>query len=138
MANTNPISDALGMAPMPEKPKLVLGTVAIDDNSDYEYARQNIYGVIETGANALDELAQVAAQTQHPRAYEVLANLVKTMVEANKDLLALRKTKIDIEKATGENMNDGMGGNKVQNNLFVGSTAELQKFLKDMKNGGKD
>jgi hypothetical protein len=136
MANNN-ISDALGMAPMPEKPKLVLGTVAIDDNSDYEYARQNIYSVIETGANALDELAQVAAQTQHPRAYEVLANLVKTMVEANKDLLNIRKTKLEIEKASGENMSDGMGGNKVQNNLFVGSTAELQKFLKDMKNGGQ-
>lgn len=136
-ANNDPISSALGMAPMPDKPKLVLGTIAIDDNSDYEYARQNIYGVIETGANALDALAQVAAQTQHPRAYEVLANLVKTMVEANKDLLNLRKTKIDIEKASGEDMSVGMGGNKVQNNLFVGSTAELQKFLKDMKNGGQ-
>jgi hypothetical protein len=136
-ANNDPISSALGMAPMPDKPKLVLGTIAIDDNSDYEYARQNIYGVIETGANALDALAQVAAQTQHPRAYEVLANLVKTMVEANKDLLNLRKTKIDIEKASGEDMSGGMGGNKVQNNLFVGSTAELQKFLKDMKNGGQ-
>ena len=86
-ANNDPISNALGMTPMPEKPKLVLGTVAIDDNSDYEYARQNIYGVIETGANALDQLAQIAAQTQHPRAFEVLANLVKTMVDANKDLL---------------------------------------------------
>lgn len=136
-ANNDPISSALGMAPMPDKPKLVLGTIAIDDNSDYEYARQNIYGVIETGANALDALAQVAAQTQHPRAYEVLANLVKTMVEANKDLLNLRKTKIDIEKASGEDMSGGMGSNKVQNNLFVGSTAELQKFLKDMKNGGQ-
>jgi len=137
-ANNDPISNALGMTPMPEQPKLVLGTVAIDDNSDYEYARQNIYGVIETGANALDQLAQIAAQTQHPRAFEVLANLVKTMVDANKDLLNIRKTKLEIEKASGENMNDGMGGNKVQNNLFVGSTAELQKFLKDMKNGGKD
>ena len=137
-ANNDPISKALGMTPMPEQPKLVLGTVTIDDNTDYEYARQNIYGVIETGANALDQLAQIAAQTQHPRAFEVLANLVKTMVDANKDLLNIRKTKLEIEKASGENMSDSMGGNKVQNNLFVGSTAELQKFLKDMKNGGKD
>jgi hypothetical protein len=135
-ANNDPISKALGMTPMPEQPKLVLGTVTIDDNTDYEYARQNIYGVIETGANALDQLAQIAAQSQHPRAFEVLANLVKTLVDANKDLLNIRKTKLEIEKASGENMNDGMGGNKVQNNLFVGSTAELQKFLKDMKNGG--
>jgi len=133
MANNDPIGKALDMAPMPEQPKLVLGTVSIDDDNDYEYARQNIYSVIETGANALDELAQVAAQTQHPRAFEVLATMVKTLVEANKDLMNLKKTKIEIQKAA-DGPNDSMGGNKVQNNLFVGSTTELQKFLKDMRN----
>lgn len=133
MANNDPIGKALDMAPMPEQPKLVLGTVAIDDNNDYEYARQNIYSIIETGANALDELAQVAAQTQHPRAFEVLANMVKTMVDANKDLLNLKKTKLEIQRSVDGPV-DGLGGNKVQNNLFVGSTNELQKFLKDMRN----
>jgi hypothetical protein len=133
MANNDPIGKALDMAPMPERPKLVLGTVAIDDDNDYEYARQNIYSIIETGANALDELAQVAAQTQHPRAFEVLATMVKTLVDANKDLLTIKKTKIEIQKAADGPV-DGLGGNKVQNNLFVGSTTELQKFLKDMRN----
>ena len=133
MANNDPIGKALDMAPMPEQPKLVLGTVSIDDNKDYEYARQNIYSIIETGANALDELAQVAAQTQHPRAFEVLANMVKTMVDANKDLLNLQKTNIEINRSR-DGTGEGMGGNKVQNNLFVGSTTELQKFLKDMRN----
>lgn len=136
MANNDSISDALGMTPMPEQPKLVLGTVAIDDNNDYEYARQNIYSIIETGANALDELAQVAAQTQHPRAFEVLATMVKTLVDANKDLMNLKKTKIEIQKAADGPV-DGMGGNKVQNNLFVGSTTELQKFLKDMRSNNE-
>lgn len=121
------------MAPMPEQPKIVLGTVAIDDDNDYEYARQNIYSIIETGANALDTLAQVATQTQHPRAFEVLATMVKTLVDANKDLLNIKKTKIEILKAS-EGPVEGLGNNKVQNNLFVGSTAELQKFLKDMRN----
>lgn len=133
MANNDPIGKALDMAPMPEQPKIVLGTVAIDDDNDYEYARQNIYSIIETGANALDELAQVAAQTQHPRAFEVLATMVKTLVDANKDLLNIKKTKIEIQKAA-EGPVEGLGNNKVQNNLFVGSTAELQKFLKDMRN----
>lgn len=133
MANNDPIGKALDMAPMPEQPKLVLGTVAIEDDNDYEYARQNIYSIIETGANALDELAQVAAQTQHPRAFEVLATMVKTLVDANKDLLNIKKTKIEIQKAA-EGPVEGLGNNKVQNNLFVGSTAELQKFLKDMRN----
>lgn len=133
MANNDSIGKALDMAPMPEQPKIVLGTVSIDDDNDYEYARQNIYSIIETGANALDELAQVAAQTQHPRAFEVLANMVKTMVDANKDLLNLKKTKLEITKSQ-DGTGEGMGGNKVQNNLFVGSTTELQKFLKDMRN----
>lgn len=135
MANNDPISKALDMQPMPEQPKIVLGTVAIDDDNDYEYARQNIYQVIETGANALDNLAAVASQSQHPRAYEVLASMIKTLVEANKDLLNIRKTKMEIQRAN-EGPVEGLGGNKVQNNLFVGSTADLQKFITGMKNNG--
>lgn len=131
-SNNDTIAAALDLAPLThpalaEKPKA-------EENNDYEYARQNIYRVIETGANALDELAQVAAQSQHPRAYEVLTQLVKTMVDANKDLMHLKKTKVEIEKIT-DTPHDNMGNNKVQNNLFVGSTAELQKFISSMKNG---
>ena len=83
----------------------------------------------------LDELAQVAAQSQHPRAYEVLTNLVKTMVEANKDLMHLKKIKVEVQKMSDEPL-DNMSGNKVQNNLFVGSTTQLQKFISGMKNSG--
>lgn len=131
-SNNDTIAAALDLAPLShpalaEKPKA-------EENNDYEYARQNIYRVIETGANALDELAQVAAQSQHPRAYEVLTQLVKTMVEANKDLMHLKKTKVEIEKIT-DTPHDALSNNKVQNNLFVGSTAELQKFISSMKNG---
>ena len=136
MANNDIISDSLGMSPMPEQPKLVLGTVAIDDNSDYDYARQNIYAIIETGANARDQLAQVAAQSQHPRAFEVLSTMVNTLVNANKELINIKKSKIEIGRLA-EGPVDGLGGNKVQNNLFVGSTAELQKFISGMKNNGE-
>ena len=132
-SNNDTIADALDLAPLTH-PALA-EPIKADDNNDYEYARQNIYRVIETGANALDELAQVAAQSQHPRAYEVLTNLVKTMVEANKDLMHLKKTKVEIQKISDDPV-DTMGGNKIQNNLFVGSTTELQKFIAGMKNGG--
>lgn len=118
-----PLADAQLPTTQTEKPK--------PENNDYEYARQNIYGVIETGANALDELAQVAAQSQHPRAYEVLTNLVKTLVEANKSLIDLKKTHREIEQKT-----ESEQPQKVQNNLFVGSTAELQKMLESMKTNG--
>lgn len=101
------------------------------DEKDYEAARQNIYRVIETGATALDELAQVAAQSQHPRAYEVLANLVKTMVDANKDLIHLKKAKAEVERINNKN---NSGPTNIKNSIFVGSTAELQKMLKDVGN----
>lgn len=132
-SNNDTIAAALDLAPLTH-PALA-ETPKVEENNDYEYARQNIYRVIETGANALDELAQVAAQSQHPRAYEVLTTLVKTMVEANKDLMHLKKTKVEIQKMSDTPV-DNMGANKVQNNLFVGSTAELQKFISGMKNGG--
>lgn len=102
------------------------------DEKDYEAVRQNIYRVIETGANALDELAQVAAQSQHPRAYEVLANLVKTMVDANKDLIQLKKTKAEVEKINNKTTSSGQ--TNIKNSIFVGSTAELQKMLNNAGN----
>lgn len=94
--------------------------------SDYEYARGNLISIIEKGNEALTGILDVAGMSQHPRSYEVAANLIKTMAEVNKDLLDLTKKKMDM---TGE-----IGTPKtINNNLFVGSTAELQKLLK--KNG---
>jgi hypothetical protein len=136
-SNNDSIADALDLTPISHAAAPALADPkTAEDNNDYEYARQNIYRVIETGANALDELAQVAAQSQHPRAYEVLTNLVKTMVEANKDLMHIKKTKVEIQRMSDDPADNNMGGNKVQNNLFVGSTAELQKFISGMKSGG--
>ena len=135
-SNNDTIADALDLTPLSHSAApAIADPKKAEDNNDYEYARQNIYRVIETGANALDELAQVAAQSQHPRAYEVLTNLVKTMVEANKDLMHLKKIKVEVQKMSDEPL-DNMSGNKVQNNLFVGSTTQLQKFISGMKNSG--
>tara|TARA_R110000822_G_scaffold3972_2_gene16959 strand:- start:7661 stop:8065 length:405 start_codon:yes stop_codon:yes gene_type:complete len=101
--------------------------------NDFEYARGNLYGVIENGSAALSELLQVAQQGQHPRAYEVVATLVRTLSDANIALLDLTKKKQNIENEEG--MQKGQGPNTVNNTLFVGSTGELQKLIKKQIDG---
>lgn len=95
---------------------------------DFEYARGNMINAIEKGQEALNGILEVAGMSQHPRAYEVAATLVKATVDASKDLMELAKRKRDLDKPA-----DGQapgGPNKVTNNMFVGSTAELLKALK--------
>ena len=101
--------------------------------NDFEYARGNLYGVIENGSAALSELLQVAQQGQHPRAYEVVATLVRTLSDANIALLDHTKKKQNIENEEG--MQKGQGPNTVNNTLFVGSTGELQKLIKKQIDG---
>jgi hypothetical protein len=94
---------------------------------DFEYARGNMITAIEKGQEALNGILEVAGMSQHPRAYEVAATLVKATVDASKDLMELSKRKKDLDKpAEGE----AAGPNRVTNNMFVGSTAELLKALK--------
>ena len=93
---------------------------------DFEYARGNMIAVIEKGQEALSGILDVAGMSQHPRAFEVAATLLRAVSDANKDLLELSKRK---QELTGESNKP----NTINNNLFVGSTAELQKLI---KNGG--
>lgn len=118
------ISQSLGIAPL-QKQEILPATQSDQVTSDFEYARGNIINTIEKGNEALQGILDVAGMGQHPRAYEVAANLVKTMVEANKDLLDLTKKRKEIEKA-----DNALNPQTVNNNLFVGSTAELLKALK--------
>jgi hypothetical protein len=100
-----------------------------DAEQDFELARKNLQELAKKGNKALDELIMLAKNSEHPRAYEVVATLIKTLADTNKDLLETRKRKLDIDKARGAHPE---GSPKtVNNNLFVGSTAELQKFLKE-------
>jgi len=99
-----------------------------DINDDYQYARENLYSVIEKGTEALDSLLELAKVSEHPRAFEVVATLSKTLMDANKDLLSVQKKVKELQKEE-----EDAGGNtkqNVTNALFVGSTAELQKMLK--------
>jgi hypothetical protein len=91
---------------------------------DYYYARENLKSIIDNAQQSIDDLSSIASTSESPRAYEVLSTLMKTIVEANKDLLELqRKVKQIKEDSSSQPQN-------VTNALFVGSTSELQKLIK--------
>jgi len=119
----DPISKALNMVPM--QGVLPVESKPIDNNDDFEYARGNMLSILERGNGALDSLLDVADQSQHPRAYEVVATLIKTLADANKDLLELQKKNKELKKVEDNNT-----PKTINNNLFVGSTTELQRLLK--------
>ncbi len=121
------ISGSLGLDPIDQPGRLtsVLPVLKAEKNDDYEYARRNLYDVIEKGNNALEDIMDVAKQSESPRAYEVVTNLIKTMVDANKDLLQLAKTRKELEAREPEK------AQVTNNNLFVGSSAELLKMIKN-------
>lgn len=122
--NDDPIADTLGLTPINNLPMAVVDTYGDKQvDNDFEYARGNMISAIEKGQEALSGVLEVAGMSQHPRAYEVAATLVKTLADANKDLLELQKRKKDL---TGV----GPSPTTVNNNLFVGSTAELQQLIK--------
>lgn len=118
------IGDALGLTPIQQ----VLPKVQkehVDAVTDYQYARGNMLNILEKGNQALDGMLDVADQSQHPRAYEVVATLIKTLADTNKDLIELAKKTKELERMDGVE-----GPQTINNNLFVGSTVELQKLLK--------
>ena len=100
-----------------------------DVDNDYIYARENMYNIIERGQDAIDELLQEARDSGNARMFEVLGQLIKTVGEQNQNLVNIHKQLKDIKKEV-----DSVP-NKVTNALFVGSTSDLQKMLKDSKNG---
>ena len=95
-------------------------------DSEYDYTKQNLHNIIDRGSDALEEMLMIAKQTEQPRAFEVVSTLLKTLSDANKDLLELKSKQKALkgEKPTAKN---------VTNALFVGSTAELQKMIKEAK-----
>ena len=116
--------------PTPERVKPINDTESIS-NTDFQYTRENLYNVIERGQDAMEGLLQVAQETEHPRAYEVVGQLMDKLTNANKELINLHKQIKDIN-------DDGkVKTQNVTNALFVGSTAELQKLLKAKQKEGQ-
>jgi hypothetical protein len=132
------VSNALDMTPLPvaikEEEEIAMDTLPDETvQDDFDYARDNMRQLISKGQNALDGILTIASGSEHPRAYEVAAALMKTMAETNKDLLELQKTKKVLQKEDPK-APQLEGPQSVTNNLFVGSTAELQKMIKDKQN----
>jgi transcriptional regulator with AAA-type ATPase domain len=135
-ANNDPIANALGVTPLLNSLSVKnMITDAHNDSAknDFETARANIHEVIQNGQEAMFKLGEIANSSQHPRAFEVLAKLMETMLQANKDLMELQSKIREINSADAP-MNEH--AKTINNNLFVGSTSELQKMIENMKNGG--
>jgi hypothetical protein len=135
-ANNDPIGNALNLPANKPETNGTVSTIIADAHNDsartdFEIARANIHTIIENGSDALSKLSQIANSSQHPKAYEALAKLTEIMLKANKDLLDLQ-TKIRTIDAAFAPINDE--AKTINNNLFVGSTAELQKVLKNLRN----
>ncbi len=92
--------------------------------TDYKYTRENLYGLVERGQDAIEGILDVCKETENPRAYEVAGQLIKTVGETAEKLLDIQTKLKRLEDENG-------GAVKTQHNhLYVGSTSELQKFLK--------
>jgi hypothetical protein len=119
------IAETLNLTPQePLKGEVVKVEPAKDDKleNDFQYARENLYNIIERGTDALNGIVDLANQSQHPRSFEVVADLVRTLSGANKDLLDIQKKMKDMDP-------EAHGPKKVENNLFIGSTKDLTDLL---------
>ena len=96
-----------------------------DLKKDYEYTRANLYSIIEKGQEAINGILELAQETELPRAYEVAGQLIKNVSDATEKLIDIQKKLKDIE-----DVKDKKSPTNVTNALFVGSTAELAKLIK--------
>jgi hypothetical protein len=103
------------------------GSSEKDISNDYEYTRENLYNLVENGNAALEDLVELAKQSEHPRTYEVLATLIKTIGDTTDKLSVLHEKQ--------QKLNDEVesSGDVTNNNLFVGSTTDLIDILKNKK-----
>jgi hypothetical protein len=122
------LSEVLDVEPIDyQTTKIVEVKSPVED--DAEFARANIRDLISKGNSAIDNLLQVANASEHPRAYEVAAGLIKNLGDLNKDLLEIQKRKRDLDPTQSKNNST----TNIDKAVFVGSTTELVKFLKNNK-----
>jgi hypothetical protein len=97
-------------------------------DKDYEEIRTNLKDIIKRGAEAIDGILLVASETQQPRAYEVVATLIKSVADVNKDLLTMHKQMQDLKNDQPQQKQSA--GQITNNSIFVGSTSDLQAIIK--------
>ena len=105
-------------------PKKVIQSNEDDIENDYKYQRENFYGLVERGQDAIDGILELAKEGEHPRAYEVAGDLIKQVAEVAEKLGDLQEKMRKLKEVPNN------APKNVTNALFVGSTAELQKMLK--------
>lgn len=113
-----------------EKPKTTVskGEIINDTEKDIEYSRKKLKELIDKSSEAITQMMALAVESEHPRAFEVLSNMIKDASQMTQDLVKLQKTRKDItqDKEVVSEKNT-----TTNNAIFVGSTTELQKFLKE-------
>jgi|TARA_A100001515_G_scaffold142707_1_gene142166 predicted nucleic acid-binding Zn-ribbon protein len=118
-------TDSVEIEPVKEK-RLNISKNKNDVDKDYEYTRGQLYSLIEKGQEAINGIMEVAGESASPRAYEVAGQLIKSVADSTDKLMDLQKKLKEVEEDIQKTTN-----NVTNNSLFVGSTAELSKLLKD-------
>ena len=103
-----------------------------DIENDYKYQRENFYNLVEKGSSAIDGILELAKESEHPRTYEVAGNLIKQVAEVTEKLGDLQEKMRRLKEVPSN------APKNVTNALFVGSTTELQKMLKDKIEDGSN
>jgi hypothetical protein len=113
-----------------EEPKFEVSNSQIvsDTETDIEYSRDKMKTLIDQSCEAINQMMMLASESEHPRAFEVLSTMIKHTSDMTQDLVKLQKTRKDITQEK-----NGPSSTTTNNSIFVGSTTELQKFLKGKK-----
>lgn len=132
------LDDALGLGSVPmvyddEKENLP-AVISEQADDDVDQARTGLYDALSLSQQAVEDMLAIAQQSQHPKAYEILNSSIKTMADISMGLADLQLKKQRLNKGVVQSANEG----GVTNNLFVGSTAELQQMIENMRNGNTD
>ena len=127
------IDEALGAVELaksePVEKKVIPRPKETDDiENDYKYQRENFYNLVEKGTDAIEGILEIARESEHPRTYEVAGNLIKQVAEVTEKLGDLQEKMKKLKEVPNN------APKSVTNALYVGSTAELQKMLRDKKN----
>ena len=138
MKNIEQLNNLFNLDPMTDKsmelttiPEVMNSNKEIDQEDDYQLARQTMRKLLMKGETTLDDLIELSKNSEHPRTYEVAGQFMKTMSDVSKDLLNLQK---QVKELKADDMQQKIG---TQNNVvFAGSTAELFKALKQHKDNG--
>jgi hypothetical protein len=131
------LDDALGLNSVPALYDEKENLPAVQDeqaNDDVDQARTGLYDAFSLSQQAVQDMLAIAQQSQHPKAYEILNSTIKTMADISMGIADLQLKKQRLNKGVTQPASEG----GVTNNLFVGSTAELQQMIENMRNGNTD